>query len=472
MCPRIAVSHNSDKALAWHRFPLAGPVKRGLMPSFSAPAHLAAPTADAGTAVSHNPQPQRRMREGSLAIAPLSHISLELIGWCRVGGGSSRADMRSGQQCLCGAMNTASESNVAPYFSEQPEALDHQDLELFLDLLATRAVQRLKAVSFLGSIDYSLVPSPNGALQNARHTRYHHSVGVASLATVFAEQKGLLARDRQHGLAAALLHDLGHAPLSHSLEPVFRRNFGMDHHSATENIIRGSTHLSQDVLAVFRKHKIDAERVLGIINGGENDLFLGVFGGPINLDTIEGIMRTYTYISGHKSGPSPADIVRATVRRQSDGDQRLVDEFWLRKDIAYRLVINSPGGVLADAVSQFFMSKYIRNFCPADFYRGERALREKVPGLVSFLRERYFEYRAFELLDICIEFTDRAYFIDEGIDFFGRNDMARYAHKRQKRFLRRPQRGIIEEKREKQGDLFDDYGLYAGSVREKQAVFR
>jgi HD superfamily phosphohydrolase len=93
---------------------------------------------------------------------------------------------------------------------------------LFAELVATPAFQRLKSIRFLGGIDYLLVRAPNGAKGNIRYTRYQHSLGVARLALLYCEERGLSFSERRMIWVAALLHDVGHAPLSHSLEPVFQ----------------------------------------------------------------------------------------------------------------------------------------------------------------------------------------------------------------------------------------------------------
>ena len=111
-------------------------------------------------------------------------------------------------------------------------------------IMASRAFRRLKGVRFLGGIDYVLVRSPNGS--RARYSRYEHSVGVACLAALHADLRDLSPEDRRLSCAAALLHDIGHAPLSHSLEPVFIEHFGLGHHRATEEIIYGRVAIGRE----------------------------------------------------------------------------------------------------------------------------------------------------------------------------------------------------------------------------------
>ena len=101
---------------------------------------------------------------------------------------------------------------------------------LFNTLLETNAFRRLATIRFLGGIEYLLVPHPNGSRR--RHTRLQHSIGVARLALHYADAVGLSLPERDLIGAAALLHDVGHAPLSHSLEQIFLREFQIDHRLA------------------------------------------------------------------------------------------------------------------------------------------------------------------------------------------------------------------------------------------------
>jgi HD superfamily phosphohydrolase len=83
----------------------------------------------------------------------------------------------------------------------------------FMELISTEAFQRLHSVRFLGGIDYSLVQSPNGAWGNIRYTRFQHSLGVARLSLMYGRACELSKSDTRLIFSAALLHDVGHAPL-------------------------------------------------------------------------------------------------------------------------------------------------------------------------------------------------------------------------------------------------------------------
>jgi hypothetical protein len=87
---------------------------------------------------------------------------------------------------------------------------------LLLDLVETREVQRLRRVRQLG-LAHLVFPG-------AEHSRFPHALGVMQVARRMLEALGRtdrrLLRHEPVLLAAALLHDVGHGPLSHAFEPI------------------------------------------------------------------------------------------------------------------------------------------------------------------------------------------------------------------------------------------------------------
>ncbi len=104
-------------------------------------------------------------------------------------------------------------------------------------LVDTRPLQRLRSVRQLGLT--SLV------FPGAEHTRFSHALGAMHLAgriydALAAHAEGLLEPDRdsrQRRLVrvAALLHDIGHAPYSHSAEELFEG--GIDHEEMSRRLL-------------------------------------------------------------------------------------------------------------------------------------------------------------------------------------------------------------------------------------------
>ncbi|PTQ53794.1 MAG: putative dNTP triphosphohydrolase [Hydrogenibacillus schlegelii] len=113
---------------------------------------------------------------------------------------------------------------------------------LIVRLIDTPEFQRLHHIRQLG-LSFFTYPG-------ATHTRFSHSIGVAHLMKRFVDRlladEGArraapggerLKEDRLLAMAAALLHDIGHGPLSHAIEAVT----GVHHEAWSRLIVTGGT---------------------------------------------------------------------------------------------------------------------------------------------------------------------------------------------------------------------------------------
>lgn len=329
---------------------------------------------------------------------------------------------------------------------------------LFARLAETPAFLRLKDIRFLGGIDFLLVPSPNGAEANTRYTRYQHSLGVAGLALLYCQIREVPVENRRLAYAAALLHDVGHGPLSHSLEPVFEDAFGINHHKATQNIILGKVSLGRELNASLRTSGVDPDEVIAVLEG-VHDPFEGFFSGPINFDTIEGILRSRRYATRATIPISPVKVVQAATLRMSEADRAVVDSFWAYKDEVYKHVIRAPGGVLADYVCQEIARASLGTLTVEDFYGGEASIFRKLPTLRPLLVDKRKLASLAE--EVTIRFKVREFTVNASADFFTREDKARYTQRKWDSALAFPRGGGSSPSRE--ATLFDgDEGVQPG----------
>tara|TARA_B100000315_G_C14591259_1_gene595967 strand:+ start:2998 stop:4182 length:1185 start_codon:yes stop_codon:yes gene_type:complete len=101
-----------------------------------------------------------------------------------------------------------------------------------LKIVDTPEFQRLRRLKQLG-MTYFVYPGAN-------HTRFEHSLGSFYLAEKLSEKIGLHHLDKTKIKFAALLHDTGHGPLSHTSEELLQRYLGVSHEKITEHIIENS----------------------------------------------------------------------------------------------------------------------------------------------------------------------------------------------------------------------------------------
>lgn len=232
----------------------------------------------------------------------------------------------------------------------------------------------------------------NGAEPHRRrHNRFDHSINVALLALRYAFHRDLSLRECRTISAAALLHDIGHGPLSHTLEPTFRRLFEIDHHDAGRAIILGNSPLGADIPRVFSSHGVDADEVLALLAGQDNSRHAFLFSSPINIDTIEAVARCCLF-AGNRRSLSPTQFVDAIATSDAFPTDS-ADCFWSLKATIYQTLIHSRIGRAADALAQHYMMASAGRFRACDFYLDDHQLRREHPQLFSLLeqiRERCF----------------------------------------------------------------------------------
>jgi uncharacterized protein len=300
---------------------------------------------------------------------------------------------------------------------------------VYRDVISSAAFQRLKRIHFLGSLDY--VVDPDGPKPSKRHTRYQHSLGVARLALQFARDKALSKSAEELCVVSALLHDIRHAPLSHSLESVFKKEFGIGHHVISERIIKGDAPIGAALYKILRKWNINPFEVLAIISGNGGPPHRELFNYAINIDTIEAILRSSTYLFRRQFSRPPSDILTALLTPDSHSAE-VLDNFWKLKHDVYSNLIQHRVGVLADFVCQHYMERFITEFERDDYYFTESHLEEKHPELFSALRTITTRNCRELLPDVQrIPFVRRSFVIDSSVPLEGIHSInVRYRQRR------------------------------------------
>jgi HD superfamily phosphohydrolase len=109
---------------------------------------------------------------------------------------------------------------------------------IFLKIFERPEMQRLHGVHQLG-LAHLVFPGAN-------HTRLEHSLGTYHIANKMANSLELPIDEKSQVLAAALLHDLGHLPFSHTLEAVIKNRLNLTHMDVTRSAILGDANLISD----------------------------------------------------------------------------------------------------------------------------------------------------------------------------------------------------------------------------------
>lgn len=213
-------------------------------------------------------------------------------------------------------------------------------------LLASPWLARLARVSFLGTLD--LHPRSQRS-----SSRLDHSLAVAALGMQAGEALGLAEKELQLLVTACLLHDIGHYPLSHAAEPGFVRALGVAHHGVSEWIVRGNGEIPVDasLRPTIEKVGLDPEVLWAVIVGDASQAALSsLLLGPINVDTLDGIVRTA------RAFRQPGVRLPAVLFARDGDDLTLapaaipaLDKFWALKDRMYADIINLPSNIVCEA---------------------------------------------------------------------------------------------------------------------------
>jgi hypothetical protein len=149
---------------------------------------------------------------------------------------------------------------------------------LALELADTPQMQRLRWIKQLGLA--SLV------YPGANHTRFEHSLGAYHMAALLTDHLGLKEEDRLLVGAAALLHDVGHGPLSHATEAALAPFLRTEHESIIELLKRG------ELREVLDRHGLRAQDIQAFVNGSG----LGqIVSGEIDVDRMDYLIRDAHY---------------------------------------------------------------------------------------------------------------------------------------------------------------------------------
>ena len=199
--------------------------------------------------------------------------------------------------------------------------------QVIWDLIATPEFQRLRRIKQLGTTYLTF--------HGAEHSRFNHSLGVYEIVRRIVDKiehyDTWNKDDRLLCLCAALLHDLGHGPFSHSFEHVF----DLDHEEFTKAIILGETKVN----AVLRQVEDGfPEKVAAVINKTyDNQLVVSLISSQIDADRMDYLLRD-AYYTGVSYGQFDMERILRVMRPTEN-----------------QIVIKSTG---MHAVEDYIMSRY------------------------------------------------------------------------------------------------------------------
>lgn len=205
----------------------------------------------------------------------------------------------------------------------------HVQDDIIWRLIDTPEFQRLRRVRQLGTSYLTF--------HGAEHSRFSHSLGVYEITRRIIsqfERRGYSdwpAEERQVALCAALLHDLGHGPFSHSIEEAFQ----MNHEDWTCRILLGDTCVNKVLLELGEDFP---ERVASVIRKTyDKPIVMNLVTSPLDADRMDYLLRD-AYYTGVNYGTIDIDRILRMLRPHRD-----------------RIVVKESG---MHAVEDYLMSRY------------------------------------------------------------------------------------------------------------------
>jgi len=245
---------------------------------------------------------------------------------------------------------------------------------LIAAIVALPRFQRLSRVSFLGAIERF---SPRADRRTAQ-SRYEHSIGVADLVLELSKRVALTEGELRLAVAHALLHDIGHGPFSHSCEFFFRKKFSIDHNSYLVSLIENEKSEESKTLRYFGLW-LDYRNFLR--SPKKIPLVQEFFFGPINVDTIEGILRSSIFFG--IENPIDIDTVIGALSSRPLKFRHL-DEFWALKREVYNDFIFSEIQARYDAIICNALFHVSDEVAVEDFSLDDESFEERYHNSITY----------------------------------------------------------------------------------------
>ena len=265
------------------------------------------------------------------------------------------------------------------------------DDPVYRRIISSPEFRRLKGISFLGTIDvFDLFDT------KYKFSRYDHSIGVAVLAKKIA---GVLSLDKKRTktlIIACLLHDIGHPPLSHSLEPIFikyARYRSNGHHTQARRLIVGNLRYPSNFNNLNFLHKrlknysINVSEVSSLLGGDGDPILKTLLENPFSPDSIDGINRA-ALTFGEKP-VATEDILKSFSLMNSEvvldlNYKDILDSFWSLKDRIYSRYIYDSKNVIAE----HFLCTLFEKIADEYLFSWDNVPGKDSDGLQKFLKDK------------------------------------------------------------------------------------
>ncbi|MEQ3467635.1 HD domain-containing protein [Enterococcus cecorum] len=193
----------------------------------------------------------------------------------------------------------------------------HVQSQVIWDLINAKEFQRLRRIKQLGTSSFTF--------HGAEHSRFSHSLGVYEIARKICDifenhytiekigANGWNPKERLVTLCAALLHDVGHGPYSHTFEHIFQTN----HEEITVEII---TNPQTEIYQILQRVDNDfPEKVASVIQKTyPNPQVVQMISSQIDADRMDYLLRD-AYYTGTEYGTFDLTRILRDIRPYKEG---------------------------------------------------------------------------------------------------------------------------------------------------------
>ena len=225
---------------------------------------------------------------------------------------------------------------------------------MIMELIETEAFQRLRRIKQLGPA--SLI------FHGAESSRFTHSIGVFSVArqifNKLVEIDSTFEKNRFIVYGAALLHDLGHGPLSHTSEEIFEHNHEkwskllINDYSPINSILKKfGKEIPKNITELFSSKNLISHPIKTLISS------------EIDCDRLDYLLRD-SYNTGTKYGLVDLERIISALTFSPDGGIAInpkgviaIEHFLILRNIMYRTIYNHK----INEISSWILEKIIKS---------------------------------------------------------------------------------------------------------------
>ncbi len=209
--------------------------------------------------------------------------------------------------------------------------------KMIMELVDSSPFQRLRRIKQLGPAYLTF--------HGAESSRFTHSLGVFHLArraiNHLSELNSELKKNRFILYGAALLHDIGHGPLSHTSEEIFK----IKHEEWTAKLISSS----EEITKIINKYGSDnSTKISDIIQSRRSPekAISSLISSQLDCDRLDYLMRD-SYTTGTRYGQLDIERIISAMIISPDGDLAIhpkglmaIEHYLVTRNLMYRTVYN------------------------------------------------------------------------------------------------------------------------------------